>query len=112
MFGERLKELRMASGLSQSALASKLFISQQAVAGWELNKGSPNPETLVKISDILNVSVDHLVGRNTDEEKPTPDDEDGPEADEQALMNLVERLTPDQQKFLLAWLKTALLQEP
>ena len=102
MFGERLKELRMASGLSQSALASKLFISQQAVAGWELNKGSPNPETLVKISDILNVSVDHLVGRNTDEEKP----------DEQALMNLVERLTPDQQKFLLAWLKTALLQEP
>ena len=62
MFGERLKELRMASGLSQSALASKLFFSQQADGGWELNRGSPNPETLAKIADILHVSVDYLVG--------------------------------------------------
>ena len=89
MFGERLKELRMASGLSQSALASKLFISQQAVAGWELNKGSPNPETLVKISDILNVSVDHLVGRNTDEEKPTPVTEDGPREEAHRLVDQI-----------------------
>ncbi len=78
MFGERLKALRTKAGLSQKALATKLFISQQAVAGWELEKGSPNPETLLRIAEILNVSADYLLGRTDQkEEKPTPEDGDG-----------------------------------
>lgn len=112
MFCDRLKKIRTQSGLSQLDLAKKLFVTQQAVARWESNKNTPNPETLIKISEILNVSVDYLVGRIDQEKKPTPVSEDGPDPDEELLMNLVGKLTPDQQSFLLAWLKTALSQEP
>lgn len=63
MFSRRLKELRASAGLSQKALASKLFVSQQAVARWETDKATPNPETLAKLSEIFDVSADYLLGR-------------------------------------------------
>ena len=63
MFSRRLKELRASAGLSQKALASKLFVSQQAVARWETDKATPNPETLAKLSEIFDVSTDYLLGR-------------------------------------------------
>lgn len=63
MFSRRLKELRASAGLSQKALAAKLFVSQQAVARWETDKATPNPETLAKLSEIFDVSADYLLGR-------------------------------------------------
>lgn len=63
MFSSRLKSLRQQAGLSQRALAEKLFVSQQAVARWETDKATPNPEMLAKIAEILNISVDELLGR-------------------------------------------------
>ena len=65
MFSRRLKELRSGAGLSQKALASKLFVSQQAVARWENSEATPNPETLVKLSEIFDVPADYLLGRET-----------------------------------------------
>ena len=63
MFSSRLKSLRQQAGLSQRALAERLFVSQQAVARWETDKATPNPEMLAKIAEILNISVDELLGR-------------------------------------------------
>lgn len=102
LFGERLKALRAEAGLSQKALAAKLFISQQAVAGWELNKGSPNPETVAKISEILNVSTDYLLGC-TDKKVPAPKAEDGQRHEEldQEFMRWFQQQTPERQKEVL-----------
>lgn len=60
MFSERIKKARKSAGLSQTELASKLFISQQAYAKYETGKASPNPEMLAKIAKELKVSVDYL----------------------------------------------------
>ena len=60
MFSEKIKKARKNAGLSQAELASKLFISQQAYAKYEIGKASPNPEMLAKIAKELNVSVDYL----------------------------------------------------
>ncbi len=62
MFSGRLKSLRNKKGLSQAELAKLLFVSQQTVAKWETDKSTPNPETIKKISNILNVSTDYLLG--------------------------------------------------
>lgn len=62
-FSDRLKKSRTKKGLSQKALAEMLFVSQQTVAKWELDKSTPNPETISQLSDILNVSLDYLLGR-------------------------------------------------
>ena len=65
MFVTRLKQARAAAGLTQKEFAAKLFLSQQAYAKYETGTSTPNPETLKKISDILNVSVDYLLGKET-----------------------------------------------
>lgn len=63
MFSERLKKLRTEKHLSQKELAEKLEMSQQAIAKWENNQTTPNPEMLVRIADFFDVSADYLLGR-------------------------------------------------
>ncbi|WP_195487321.1 helix-turn-helix domain-containing protein [Streptococcus parasanguinis] len=61
-FSERLKKLRKDTGLTQVDVASKLGISQQAYASWERGIKKPTQENLVRLAQILNVSVDYIVG--------------------------------------------------
>lgn len=63
-FSERLKKLRKEAGLTQVDVANKLGISQQAYASWERGVKKPTQDNLVKISQVLNVSVDYLVGNS------------------------------------------------
>ena len=74
-FSERLKNLRKKVGLTQVDVAGKLGISQQAYASWERGVKKPTQDNLVKIAQILNVSVDYLVG-NSDEENTNKELED------------------------------------
>jgi len=59
---ERLKTLRKQVKLTQAQIAEKLNISQQAYASWECGVKKPIQENLVKIAQVLNVSIDYLVG--------------------------------------------------
>ena len=70
-FAECLKTLRKQAKLTQAQIAEKLDISQQAYASWERGVKKPTQENLVKLSKILYVSVDYLLG-NT-ENKQTSD---------------------------------------
>lgn len=63
MFAQRLKELRKLRGLSQSALARDLGLSQQAVCKWETGRSTPDPQTLAELAAYFHVSADHLLGR-------------------------------------------------
>ena len=63
-FSERLKTLRKQAQLTQVDIAEKLGISQPAYASWERGIKKPTQENLVKIAQILNVSVDYLVGNS------------------------------------------------
>mgnify|MGYP000752062887 CR=1 FL=1 len=67
-FSERLKNLRKQAHLTQVDVAEKLGISQPAYASWERGVKRPTQENLVKIAQILNVSIDYLVG-NSDGKK-------------------------------------------
>lgn len=63
---KRLKELRMEKGLTQNALAQKLNMTQQTYSDYETGKTNPNVETLIALADILECSIDYLVGRADD----------------------------------------------
>ena len=67
-FSELLKNLRKQAHLTQVDVAEKLGISQPAYASWERGVKRPTQENLVKIAQILNVSIDYLVG-NSDGKK-------------------------------------------
>ena len=63
-FAERLKELRKQAHLTQVELAKRLGIGQSSYADWERGKKKPTQDNLVKIAQVLNVSVDYLVGNS------------------------------------------------
>ena len=66
----RLKNLRTSKKLSQAALAEKIGISQRAVSYYESGKDTPSLEILISIADFFNVSLDYLVGRSNDPQRP------------------------------------------
>ncbi len=74
MLSERLKLLRNEKDLSQRELANILNISNGTIAMYETNKRQPDNDTLSKIADFFNVSIDYLLGK-TDIKKPQNIDE-------------------------------------
>lgn len=77
IFSEQLKKLRADKGYSQEALAEKLFISRQAISKWEKGAATPELDTLIKLADILKVSLDELVlGKIPGPSSQEEDDED------------------------------------
>ena len=69
MFSTQLKKYRKKNGYTQKQLAEAVGVTQQAVAKWETDKASPDPEMLQKISSILNVTVDSLLDATTTKDK-------------------------------------------
>jgi len=55
-------ELRTKRGLSQEALAEKVFVTRQAVSRWENGETIPNTETLKLLSKEFDVSINTLLG--------------------------------------------------
>ena len=62
IFSKRLKELRLASGMTQQQVAEQLQIKQQSYARYEYGTGEPNLQTVVEIARIFDVSSDYLLG--------------------------------------------------
>lgn len=63
IFQQRLLEQRKLGKLTQKQMAEKLGITQPSYIRYENGTSEPKLETLVKIADIFDVSVDYLLGR-------------------------------------------------
>ena len=61
--GRRLKELRETEGLTQQKLADKLQIPRVNYTRYETNAARPDYETLIKIADFFDVSLDEIFDR-------------------------------------------------
>lgn len=59
-----LKTLRAESGLSLRELSQKLNFSYSSLGKYERNEQEPNLETIIKIADYFDVTVDYLIGRS------------------------------------------------
>ncbi len=62
----RIRELREEKNLTQIELAKKFNITSASISQYELGKRFPDQETLEKLADYFNVSIDYLIGRSTD----------------------------------------------
>jgi transcriptional regulator with XRE-family HTH domain len=75
LFGGRLKELRLRSGLSLREVARRAEVSPSLVSQIENGKSRPSVSTLYSLSRVLNVSVDELFDADKPAEVAEPDDE-------------------------------------
>ena len=57
-----IRDLRTQHGLSQDALAERVFVTRQAVSRWETGETVPNVETLKLLSQLFDVSINTLLG--------------------------------------------------
>jgi len=64
-FGEHITTLRKACGLSQSELGKKVGTSGDIIGKYERNEVKPSIEVAAKIADVLEVSLDFLLGKST-----------------------------------------------
>lgn len=64
MFQSRLHDARKSHSLTQQKMADRLSITLNAYQKYEQGERSPSLDTLVKIADILDISIDYLLGRD------------------------------------------------
>ena len=71
-FGARVKELRLAAGLSQQEVADELGIAQSSYADWERRNVATTPEQLKRLAGILGVDVGDLFKQGGEAAKRGP----------------------------------------
>ena len=79
MLCDTIQLLRKKNKLTQKELASKVNLTQQAIAKWERGISEPDSDTLNKLAELFGVSTDYLLGRRAFDwdlqmfaEKPAP----------------------------------------
>lgn len=63
IFWIRFYDMCALKGLKPNPVAKEIGISSGSVTKWKIEGSFPNGETLIKIADYLDCSVDYLLGR-------------------------------------------------
>ena len=58
----RIKEARKRAGIKQTDLCTRLGVSQGALSGWENGRYDPGASVWLRLSQILGVSLEYLMG--------------------------------------------------
>ncbi len=77
--------------------------AQTSVSNWELGIREAPYEILVKMADYFGVSVDYLLGRTDQKEKPAIDSDDELTKE---FVELFMNITPEQQDAIISTMKT------
>lgn len=93
--GARIRRARESQGLRQEDLADKTGIMQKTISNYENGVSYPNSVNLTKISDVLEVSADWLLGRTEDRFSPIA----------RAAAQLITELDEDDQRFIYSMMQ-------
>ena len=74
--GNQMKKYRNELGLSQDALAEKIYVSRQTISNWETGKNYPDINSLIRMSEVFHVTVDVLLKGDLKEMKEMIKEED------------------------------------
>ena len=64
--GEKIAELRKKKGITQEQLSEMLNVSRQSVSRWEMDAAFPETEKLIRLSRLLECSIDFLLTSGAD----------------------------------------------
>lgn len=96
----RIKELREARKMTQVRLSIELNVSQESVSAYEKEKYYPSYQTLLKLSEIFNSSIDYIMGLSDTRliRKSTG-------AEQEELLSLYGKLSDRQKEKALAYIQ-------
>ena len=58
---KKIKEARANAGLTQEQVAEKIMVSRQTISNWENGKSLPDIISIMKLSDLYQISLDELL---------------------------------------------------
>lgn len=105
MFYDKFSELCKKKGVSCKRAAIEIGLSNSISAKWKRTGATPNGDTLSKLAAYFGVSVSHLLGEEEQKETPASEEEILRNEREKQFAELYEKLTPEQQEFVLAQLR-------
>jgi len=94
--GNRLKKARLAKKLTQGELALKIGSYQKKYQHWEVDRHEPDIDTLNKLAEALEVSIEWLAGKTYHQVREIPAQYDSPQ-----------RKAP-----LISWVRAGKLHDP
>lgn len=66
MISMRIRQLREATGMTQSELAKRLDVTRSSVNAWESGLSTPTTQYVVALSRLFHVTADYLLGMEAD----------------------------------------------
>ena len=57
----QLKDARVQAGLTQEQVAEKIMVTRQTISNWENGKSLPDIVSIMKLSDLYQISIDELL---------------------------------------------------
>lgn len=69
MLSKNLKIFRKRKGLTQENVAEALNIVRQTISKWEKGISVPDADMLIRLAEVLDVSVSELIGSDVADEK-------------------------------------------
>lgn len=94
--GQRIRQLRIKTGISANKLAKMANISSGYISDIENGNNTPSLETLYAICTALDVSMAEFFSENQPELPP----------DIRRLLNVIKELTPEQREYMQKFLES------
>lgn len=82
----RIRELRKAKKVTMKELGNMIGVAESTMSLYETGKRKPDPETLSRLADYFNVSVDYLLGRDEGQSQSSHSPSDRQRRDVEAML--------------------------
>ena len=73
-FGEMISSLRKERNMTQNDLAEKMNVTDKAVSKWERNLSCPDVNSIPKLAEILDTTVEELINTQSKKENKKIDE--------------------------------------
>lgn len=97
---DNLKRYRKEKGITQIRLSIEAEVTQETISAYESGKAMPSAETLIKMADFLDVSIDYLLER-TDNPLVNRSAKD----EDNELLNIYHQMNKEQKKDIVTYAK-------
>lgn len=74
--GNQIKKYRNELEISQEKLAKKIYVTRQSISNWENDKNYPDINSLIRLSEVFNVSLDILIKGDVEKMKKEINEKD------------------------------------
>ncbi|MCS6885609.1 MAG: helix-turn-helix transcriptional regulator [Acidobacteriota bacterium] len=87
--GDKIRDRRRFLGLSQAELGQQIGVHQKQISAYERGVNLPSSDVLIKLSEILGVSLDYLCREQTTNQPAAPNDKPDEKTPADTLMDAI-----------------------